>query len=368
MTFKKQKFSTNKDVEFFSVLRERVGLYFESAKLSRHGNWNMVVKTIVMFLLYFTPYFLLLFGNITHPVLFVLLWIIMGFGTAGIGLSVMHDANHGAYSSKKWINKYLGYSMNLVGANAELWKLQHNKLHHTYTNIDGGDDDINTPMILRFSPHRKRYWIHRYQYLYAWFFYGISTMSWFTSKDFIRLYRYRRMGLIKSRKEFRKIFTQLILWKLFYYGYILVLPLILIPVPAWLILLSFVSMHFTMGLILSLIFQTAHVMPACEYPVADEHGVIENNWAIHEMMTTTNYSPSSRIFTWFIGGLNFQVEHHLFPSICHVHYKRISKIVAATAKEFDVPYNSQKNFLIAVWNHAKMLYKLGRLETAPARS
>ena len=192
-----------------------------------------------MFLLYFTPYFLLLFGNITHPVLFVLLWIIMGFGTAGIGLSVMHDANHGAYSSKKWINKYLGYSMNLIGANAELWKLQHNKLHHTYTNIEGGDDDINTPIILRFSPHRKRYWIHKYQYLYAWFFYGISTMSWFTSKDFIRLYRYRRMGLIKSRKEFRKIFTQLILWKLFYYGYILVLPLILIPVPAWLILLSF---------------------------------------------------------------------------------------------------------------------------------
>ena len=201
MTFKKQKFSTNKDVEFFSVLRERVGLYFESAKLSRHGNWNMVVKTIVMFLLYFTPYFLLLFGNITHPVLFVLLWIIMGFGTAGIGLSVMHDANHGAYSSKKWINKYLGYSMNLIGANAELWKLQHNKLHHTYTNIEGGDDDINTPIILRFSPHRKRYWIHKYQYLYAWFFYGISTMSWFTSKDFIKVVQVSQNGIDKKQKR-----------------------------------------------------------------------------------------------------------------------------------------------------------------------
>jgi len=123
-------------------------------------------------------------------------------------------------------------------------------------------------------------------------------------------------------------------------------------------------MHFTTGLILSMIFQTAHVMPSCAYPMPDEDGVIENSWAIHEMMTATNYAPSSRIFTWLVGGFTFQVENHLFPKVCHVHYSHISKIVAATAKEYDVPYHSQKTFLSALWSHTKMLYELGRWEPA----
>ena len=368
MNYKKQKFSQTENVEFYQVLSARVNSYFKSGNISRNGNWNMAIKTILMFLLYFTPYFLMLFGIVTHPLMVIALWMMMGLGMAGIGLSVMHDANHGAYSSKKWINRYLGYSMNLIGANAEIWKLQHNVLHHTYTNVHGADDDINTPGILRFSPYNKRYWIHKYQYLYIWFFYGISTLFWMTLKEFVQVFRYRKMGLIKGRKKFRIMLIQLSIWKIFYYSYILVLPIILFPIPVWLILLSFFAMHFITGLILSLIFQTAHVVPACEYAIANDNGIIENSWAIHEMMTTSNYAPSSRIFSWFIGGLNYQVEHHLFPNICHVHYKQISKIVLSTAREFGIPYNTQKNFLLAVWNHIKMLHRLGRWELSEVPS
>ena len=153
----KPTFSTDKQQAlFFSVLKERVNEYFKKSNLSKYGNWNMALKSIFMFLLYFTPYVLLLSITITNPLIFFGLWILTGIGMAGIGLSVMHDANHGSYSRHKWLNKLLGYSMNLIGANAEVWKLQHNKLHHTYTNIAGADDDINPPKFLRFSPHNKR--------------------------------------------------------------------------------------------------------------------------------------------------------------------------------------------------------------------
>ncbi|MCB0397708.1 MAG: acyl-CoA desaturase [Flavobacteriales bacterium] len=325
----------------------------------------MTIKTIVVILTYFTPYFLIMTGVVTQPWLFFGCWIMIGIGMAGIGLCVMHDANHGAYSPNARLNMILGYSMNLIGANAEIWKLQHNRLHHTYTNIEGADDDIHTPPVLRFSPYTKRYWIHKYQFLYVWFFYGISTLSWVTMKEFVQLFRYRKLGLIKSKKKFRGMLRRLILWKVIYHTYMLVLPLAILDAPAWLILISFFAMHFTTGLILSLIFQTAHVMPECKFDIADKNGTIHSDWAVHEMMTTSNYAPSSRLFSWMIGGLNYQIEHHLFPKICHVHYRKISKIVASTAKEFNIPYYTQKNFMVALWHHTRMLYRLGRWDAIP---
>ena len=233
MNYISQKFSQTENVEFFRVLRTRVGSYFHTKNRSKYGNWSMRMKTVMMFTLYLTPYVFILSGNITQPVMFVALWVTMGLGKAGIGLSIMHDANHGAYSSRKRINKFLGYSMNLIGANAEIWKLQHNILHHTYTNIHGADDDIHTPKILRFSPYDKRYWIHRYQFLYVWFFYGISTLSWMTSKEFFQAFRYKKMGLVKGKHKFRNLLTQLALWKVFYFTYMLVLPITFPGICPW---------------------------------------------------------------------------------------------------------------------------------------
>ncbi|NNF02704.1 MAG: acyl-CoA desaturase [Bacteroidia bacterium] len=313
-----------------------------------------------MFAIYLGPYFLMLSGIVTNPAIVFALWILMGLGMAGIGLSVMHDANHGAYSEKKWVNKLMSYSMNLIGANSQIWRMQHNQLHHTYTNIEGMDDDINTPGILRFSPNAKLHWVHKYQYIYVWFLYGLATLSWTTTKEFGQAIRYNNLGLIKSKAEFRQLFSRLVLIKVLYFTYTLVIPLIFFPYSALLIAMSFIAMHFVAGFIISLIFQTAHVMPDCSYPLPAESGNIDNTWAIHELQTTSNYAPTSRIFSWFIGGLNFQVEHHLFPKICHIHYKGISKIVASTAKEFNVPYNTQRTFLSAIWTHTKMLHSLGK--------
>ncbi len=322
----------------------------------------MVGKTVLMLTLFFAPLIIINTGIVTSPLALFLLFICSGFGMAGIGMDIMHDANHGSYSKNKRVNTYLGYTMNLVGANATVWKIQHNVLHHTFTNIDEADDDLNAPFFLRFSPNAKRYWLHRFQFLYAWFFYCLSTISWITTKDFVRIFRYRKMGFLNKKYEFRNELARLILWKLFYYSYALVLPLLIVPLAPWIIILAFVSMHMVTGLLISTIFQIAHIMPNTEFPLPNEKGLMDDNWFMHQLATTTNFSPRSRLFSWLIGGLNHQIEHHLLPGICHVHYKNLSGIVAKTAREFGMPYHIKKTFGSAIWDHIKMLYDLGKNE------
>lgn len=360
MQYKPLKFSRSNQSEFISDLRKQVKEYFETNGVSVYGNASMVFKTIAMFSIFFVPYFLMLFGVVTNIWLVLLMWVIMGFGTAGIGLSVMHDANHGAYSRNKYVNKYLGYVMNMVGASSFNWRIQHNILHHTYTNIEGMDEDIDPGKLMRLSPHAPLLKVHKLQHIYGWFLYGMMTFLWLTTKDFRQLVRYKKMGLLKTQKRsFGGVLTETIFSKIFYYGYALVLPLIFIQAPWWVILIGFFIMHFITGLMLGLIFQPAHVMPTSEYPIPDDTGNLENNWAVHQLFTTTNFAPKSKLFSWYVGGLNFQIEHHLFPNICHVHYKRISKIVRAKAKEYGLPYNCQETFLAAVIEHGRMLKKLG---------
>ncbi|PIQ49946.1 MAG: acyl-CoA desaturase [Cytophagales bacterium CG12_big_fil_rev_8_21_14_0_65_40_12] len=365
MKYKSIKFSRSNQVEYIADLRKRVKDYFESNQISVYGNSTMVTKTIVMFLLYFGPYALMLSGLITNPWVIILMWAIMGFGMSGIGLSVMHDANHGAYSKNQHVNKYMGYVMNIIGASAFNWKVQHNVLHHSFTNIEGMDEDIDPGKLMRLSPHAPKLKVHRIQHIYGWFLYGLMTFLWLTTKDFKQLYRYKQLGLLKAQKRtYRSVLIETIVSKIVYYGYALVLPLIFIPGPSWLILLGFFIMHFITGLSLGLIFQPAHVMPTADYPMPDDTGSLENNWAVHQLFTTTNFSPKSRIFSWYVGGLNYQIEHHLFPNICHVHYKKISKIVRETTLEYGLPYHSEKNFISAIISHGKMLKMLGKGEMA----
>jgi len=321
----------------------------------------MVLKTVIMVSLLLIPLITISTGFVTTiPGLFGL-YLVSGVGMAGVGLGVMHDANHGAYSRHPKVNKLLGLTMNLIGANAYIWKIQHNMLHHTYTNIEGSDEDIAMPFFLRFSPHDKKHWLNQYQHIYAWFFYGLSTLSWITIKDFVNLQHFRNVGLIKSHKEYRKELIKLTGWKLFYYAFALVLPIIMVPLSAWLVLAAFLGMHFLTGLFITMVFQTAHVMPGTEYPLPDENGVIANDWTLHQMVTTTNYAPDNRFLFWWVGGLNFQVEHHLLPHVCHVHYKNLAPIVKETAREYGIPYNSSPTFRAALRDHARMLRQLGTM-------
>ena len=313
-----------------------------------------------MLSLFIIPLVFLNTGMISSIWMVYILYAISGLGMAGIGMGVMHDAIHGAYSKNQKLNQWMGLTMNLIGANSFVWRLQHNVLHHTYTNIDEADDDINAPFFLRFSPNVKYNKLHKFQFIYVWLFYGLSTLSWVISKDFIRLARYKKLGLLDQHKGLGLEITKMIGWKLLYFTYSLVLPLIMLPVSAWVIVSGFVIMHFITGLMISIVFQTAHIMPNAEFPKPNDDGELINNWTLHQIATTTNYAPKSRLFSWLIGGLNYQIEHHLFPNICHVHYRHISKIIQATAEEYGIPYHVKSTFFSAIGSHIKMLRMLGR--------
>jgi linoleoyl-CoA desaturase len=360
-TIQPVKFSQKIGREFSSTLNKRVRAYFKENNISRYANTNMKLKTVFMICLYFIPLGFLLSTLVQSVWLTGLLYFIMGLGTAGIGLSIMHDANHGAYSKNDRVNKMLGGILSLIGGFAPTWRMQHNVLHHTYTNVHGYDEDIQPPPFLRFSPNEEHKKIHNFQHLYAWFFYGLMTFSWITAKDFKQLARYKKMGILKTEKEtYGKLLLRLVLSKVFYYTTVLVLPILIIDIAwYWFPIFIFIY-HFVAGSILAYVFQPAHVVPETEFVDAGEEHYVDENFAIHQMKTTANFAPQSRVLYWLIGGLNYQVEHHLFPNICHVHYKKLSKIVRETAEEYGVPYNSHSTFLSAIGYHMKMLKAIGK--------
>ncbi|MBL0740475.1 fatty acid desaturase family protein [Chryseolinea lacunae] len=350
--------NTNRD--FSVTLNKRVNEYFKNHKISRHANLEMVIKTICMFAAYIGPYVLIVTNVVSTSWMLLPALLVMSLGLAGIGLSVMHDANHGAYAKRNWINIVIGYSLNLIGANAFNWKMQHNVLHHTFTNVHEEDEDISPRGALRMTPHTAWKKVHKYQFIYAWFLYGLMTIVWLFFKDFVRIVRYQKSGLAKRQNAnitaewFILIFT-----KLLYIGYIFVLPLLVTPLLWWQIMLGILIMHYIAGFILAIIFQPAHVIEGTAFPLPDEANALENNWAVHQLLTTTNFGNRSRWFSWYVGGLNFQIEHHLFPNICHVHYRKISGIVRDTAAEFGLPYKSTRTFFQALVKHGKLLKQLG---------
>ena len=362
------RFSESELSDFSITLKSRVNNYFKTTQKSKFANREMIIKSIVMISLYFTPIILIFTGVANQTWQLFACYILSGFGMAGIGMGVMHDAIHGSFSKNPTVNKLLGYTLNMVGANAFVWKIQHNVLHHSYTNISEGDDDINAPFFLRFSPNAEKNALHPYQHLYTWFFYGLSTVSWVTSKDFIRLKRYYDMGLMKGKNIYRNSVLKIIAWKVVYFAFILGLPIAFSPFGVGEILLAYLVLHFITGLSISLVFQTAHIMPNVDFPQADEHGIVEGERMLHQLVTTSNYSEGSRVFAWMIGGLNHQVEHHLFPDICHVHYRKIAPIVKATAAEYNIPYHTKKTFFDALKSHYEMLRYLGNSELEPVKA
>jgi linoleoyl-CoA desaturase len=346
---------------FFPTLKKRVDSYFKEKNLSKYADRTMVVKSIVLLLCYIGPFILLLSLQPLFE-LSLLLWLIMGVGLAGIGMSVMHDANHGAFSSNKQVNFMVGHTLNLVGGSVFNWKLQHNILHHTYTNVVNMDEDIEDRLVLRFSPHTQVKSYQRLQWVYAFLFYGVLTLYWVLAKDFIQFFKYIKNGVNANRRQENNIvLTKILVSKLLYFFCILVAPTLFCNIPFYEVLAGFLLMHFVGGIILTTIFQLAHTVDGTSHPLPDVKGNIENEWAIHQLNTTMNFSGKNKWLSWYVGGLNFQIEHHLFPKICHVHYPNIAAIVKQTAEEFHIPYLENRTFFLALRSHITTLHRLGRL-------
>ncbi len=355
----KVRFSPETKSHFYTTLRKRVDAYFLENEISRHGDGRMVLKTFIFLSAYILPFIVLL--TWTPPLALALpLWLLMGLAVSGIGMNIMHDANHGAYSGNANANKWLGYTLYLVGVGVKNWKFQHNVLHHTYTNVTGLDEDIRDRGVVKLSPHLIPARPHRWQWLYAFFFYSILTLYWVTLKDFFQYRGFIKTGVNRqSPSENRKMLAGLLLVKLLYFGVFFALPVLVFKMSFWEIFAGFLLMHITSGLILTVIFQLAHSVEGTAYPLPDSTGRLRNDWAVHQLETTVNFSPGNKILTWYLGGLNYQIEHHLFPKICHVHYPEISVIIRQTAEDFGLKYLENPSFVVAFKSHVRSLKTFG---------
>jgi linoleoyl-CoA desaturase len=361
------RFVDRSQTEFFRVLKSRINGYFTDNNIPKTADYRMVLKTIILIGSYLGVYAILFTMPMNWPLL-ILLGIIGGFFYSGIGMSVMHDANHGAYSNSAFWNRLLGGSIYLLGANRYNWKQKHNVKHHTFTNIEGMDDDLDNGGLVRLSDEQPMHKAHRFQYIYAWFLYSLITIAWVTNKDFVQLKTLKKSGFgPKTDKAMRIEYSKIIIGKIFYYSYAFVLPLIITDLSIWQLLVFHLALHFTSGMILSIIFQLAHIVEPIDYPVPNDKGHIENSWAIHQLATTADFSRNSRFLNWYCGGLNYQVEHHLFPNICHIHYNKLSYIVEETAHEYGVPYNGLGTFTQAVASHYRQLKRLSKPDSVAVK-
>ncbi len=353
-------FSRIDKAKFFRTLNKRVNSYFKENNIKRTGNWKLYSKAIIMFSLFLVPFILILTVSMPQWVM-ALLMVVTGIGMAGVGMNVMHDSNHESFSSKKWVNKLMGSSIYILAGNVYNWKVQHNVLHHTFTNVKDHDEDIDAGRIIRFSQHAKWFPIHKFQKYYSIFLYGLLTINWAITTDIKQMRNYLKRKLSYGKFPNPKVeWTKLIISKVVYYALWIVLPLLVLDIAWWKVIIGFFVMHYTAGMILSLVFQLAHIVPKTTMPVPDKDGNLEHTWAVHQLYTTSNFAPSNWIVNFYTGGLNHQVEHHIFPNISHVHYDKLAKIVKETAKEFNLPYNEYQTTRRAIIEHFKHLGNLGK--------
>jgi linoleoyl-CoA desaturase len=355
----------NSDNSFSEAINKDVKEYFQATGKDTVGDWRLYIKSATLIPASVLLYLALIFS--VFPVWLALIAsIILGFLLASIGFSVMHDACHGSYSNNKNLNYIMGLSMNALGSNAFIWKVKHNIIHHTYTNIDGVDDDIAKSPVLRHcysQPYKK---IHRYQHIYMIPLYAISSILWALVTDMDKYFKKEING---TRINNFPVQEHIIFWatKILYIVFYIAIPVMMLGWGPFLI--GYFLMNAAMGLTLSFVFQLAHVVENTEFTDAshlDGKLTINDAWAIHQVRTTSNFATHSKVISWFVGGLNFQIEHHLFPKISHVHYPAISKIVEKRCHEFGIPYNNIHSFTDAVMSHINTMKKFGATEQAPA--
>jgi linoleoyl-CoA desaturase len=352
--------------KFLRELRKRVDGYFEQTGYKRRDCPSMYAKTAIIAAWFAATYLSLMFLATSWWAV-IPLAVSLGLSVAAIGFNIQHDGGHKGYSDRPWVNKIMALSIDVIGGSSYLWNWKHNSIHHTYTNITGHDDDINVGFLGRLSPHQPRRAFHRLQHVYLWFLYGFIVVKWHFFDDFHNLWT-GRIGGHKIPRPKGKDLVEFVAGKVAFFTLAFVLPMLLHPV--WAVIGVYLLASFVNGVVLSVVFQLAHVVEEADFPmpVAKASGVeqIENEWAIHQVETTVDFARGSRIACWYLGGLNFQVEHHLFNRICHVHYPALSRVVEEVCKEHGVRYSAHPTFLGAVGSHFRWLKRMGQPDGATA--
>ena len=338
---------------FHIDLKRRVADYFEGAARSRHGGWAMGAKSAAMLAWLAGSYALLMFAHL-RPWEAALLSVSVGLAMAGVGFSVMHDANHGGFSSSARMNRVMSFTIDLMGASSFLWRRKHNVLHHTYTNISGLDGDLESgnPW-LRLAPWQSRREHHRFQHLYVWLLYGFFPLKWWFVDDLRELVT-GRIGGHQFPPASRRTLFGMLAGKALFVSWAFVLPAVLHP--SWRLLPLWGLAIFTLGNVLAAVFQLAHCVGEAEFLGIDR---VETDWAEHQVATTVDFAPANALLGWYLGGLNFQVEHHLFPRVCHLHYPALARIVEETCRAHGLRYRCKPTLLGALAANVRWLRRMG---------
>jgi len=345
--------------EFFVALKRRVDEYFQTTKKSPRDCWQMYVKTFLILSWFFGSYAFLVFGPVSW-------WTVipasasLGLSMAAIGFSIQHDGSHRAYSRFSIVNKLAAVSLDMLGGSSYYWARKHNVIHHTYANITGHDDDIELGLLGRLSPHQRRIGIHRLQHFYLWILYGFISIKWQFYDDFRDLLR-GRIGVHSVVRPSGKELAIFVAGKVFFLIMGVTVPLMLHS--WWHVLAVYMGVSFFQGVTLSIVFQMAHCVEEAAFPMPEPtSGRMSSSFAIHQIETTVDFAHRNRLLSWFVGGLNYQIEHHLFPQICHIHYRDLSPLVKETCQEFGVRYNVHKTFRSGVASHYRWLRRMGLAE------
>lgn len=348
------QFNMQKSKEFNELLKQKVKEYFQTKHISEKGNSSLYIKAIILLVVWLGLYIgILQSTTMWQAVLrYIAFWIV----GALIWFNVMHDGGHGGFSSKKWLNNVSGLTMNMLGSSIAFWKVQHNVMHHTYTNIDEYDGDVDSWPVFRFHPQQERRRYHKYQYLYFLPLYWLSNVIWTFYTDFKRYFR-RKVGSMPIKKFTLWEHINFRVTKVYTVMFYLVVPAFFIwRLPA---IIGLFMMFYGMSIFLNCVFQLAHVMENTEMVTHQDYKVEEHR-VIHQLETTTNFAMNNPVWTWLLGGLNYQVEHHLFPQVSHVHYPKISKIVQDLCQQYGIQYNYYPSFSAAFASHVRYLRQMGQ--------
>lgn len=343
--------------EFIHELRRRVDALFEETGRRKRDCWQMYLKTAILLTAFFGTYITLL---AVAPAWYVAipLSIVIGLVAAAIGFNIQHDGGHNAYSERPWINKLASVALDMIGGSSYHWHWKHGVYHHTYVNIDGHDTDVEVGLLGRLCPHQPRLGFHRWQHLYLWPLYGMLAIKWQLYDDFHDL-AVGRIGKHKVRRPRGWDLALFIAGKVVALTLAFGIPMLLFPV--WKVLVCYAAAMITMGMVMAVVFQLAHVVEEAAFPLPiEDTNKMENAWAVHQIQTTVNFARNSKVCSWLLGGLNFQIEHHLFPKICHINYPAMSKVVKQVCEEFKVKYHEHASFVAGVVSHYRFLREMGR--------
>jgi linoleoyl-CoA desaturase len=339
---------------FPKVLRRRLDRFFAEQGISPKANGTMWMK-IAAGLAVLAGSWIAIYALRPAAGLFVALYVLGGLAQTFLLLNIAHDSNHNAISSSPIVNKTLNYAFDLCGINSYMWRILHHRGHHSCINLHGEDDALTGRGIFRFTPHEPRAAWHRFQHVYALFFYAMFSLDYVFVRDFESFFFAKHDYLKRTRHPARE-YVLLFAGKAFYFTYMLALPMLLLREPALLVVGAFVLVHLIVGLSVSLVFQTTHTIDSTHFPLSRNEF---DNSVYHIFATTADYATGNPVVGWLAGGLNHHIAHHLCPFVCHTHYAGLTRIVRETAAEFGVPYRQHPTMTRAIRHHLILLKQLG---------